>query len=350
MSLRAAYRAAGVDLDAADVAVDMLRAQLKVADEDLLGGIGGFGAAVAIPAGLKEPVLVSSTDGVGTKTEIARALGRLDTIGQDLVAMCADDVVCHGAQPAFFLDYLAVGKLDPARVSTVVAGISKACDSIGCALVGGETAEHPGVMEPDEFDLAGFCVGFVERNELIDRTEAQAGDQIIGLASSGLHANGYSLVRKLIEQGSLALGDIGEGGRTYGEILLTPTRLYASAILALLGMLRTKGLRSGGLAHITGGGLVGNLPRAVGDDLGVRVQVRSWDQPEFFSTIGRLAGMGSAEMRGTFNCGIGFAVVAEENAVQPSIDLLASHGIVAWRIGDVRTLDELSGERYVEVG
>jgi phosphoribosylformylglycinamidine cyclo-ligase len=349
MSLSAAYRAAGVDIDAGDMAVDMLRAQLKIADADLLGGIGGFGAALALPAGLKEPVLVSATDGVGTKTEIARLLSRLDTIGIDLVAMCADDVVCHGAQPAFFLDYLAVGRVVPAGVSTLVGGISTACDSIGCALVGGETAEHPGLMAADAFDLAGFCVGFVERNELIDRTEAQAGDAIVGLSSSGLHANGYSLVRKLIEQGSLRLADIGEGGRTYGEILLTPTRLYTTPILALLGMLRAQGLRSGGLAHITGGGLAGNLPRAVGDDLGVRVQVRSWDQPEIFATIGRLAGVGQPEMRATFNCGIGFAVVAEEDAVQPSIDLLASHGIAAWRIGDVRSLDELGGQRYVEV-
>lgn len=348
MSLRAAYRAAGVDIDAGDLAVDMLRAQLKIADADLLGGIGGFGAALAMPVSFKEPVLVSSTDGVGTKTEIARTLGRLDTIGTDLVAMCADDVVCHGAQPAFFLDYLAVGKLDPARVSTLVAGISRACESIGCSLVGGETAEHPGLMPADAFDLAGFCVGFVERNELIDRTEAQAGDEIIGLSSSGLHANGYSLVRRLIEQGSLRLEDIGEGGRTYGELLLMPTRLYTPAILALLGMLRTQGLRSGGLAHITGGGLAANLPRAVGDDLGVRVQVRSWDQPEVFDTIGRLAGIGGVDMRATFNCGIGFAVVLEESAVQPAIDLLAAHGIQAQRIGDVRTLDELGGRRYIE--
>jgi phosphoribosylformylglycinamidine cyclo-ligase len=326
----------------------MLRAHLKVAELDLLGGIGGFGAALAIPSGFKEPVLVTATDGVGTKTEIARRLGRLDTIGTDLVAMCADDVVCHGARPALFLDYLALGKVEPARVSAIVAGIARACESIGCTLVGGETAEHPGLMDADAFDVAGFCIGFVERNELIDRTEAQAGDVVIGLASSGLHANGYSLVRKLIDQGSLSLTAIGDGGQTYGEILLAPTKLYAPAILALLGMLRTAGLRSGGLAHITGGGLAGNLPRAVGDDLGVRVRVNSWVQPGIFDTIGRLAGMGAAEMRATFNCGIGFAVVAEEAAEEPTIELLASHGIEARRIGDVRAVEELGGARYVE--
>jgi phosphoribosylformylglycinamidine cyclo-ligase len=349
LSLRAAYREAGVDVEAGERAVDMLRTQLKIAETDVLGGIGGFGAALAIPPGYLEPILVTATDGVGTKAEIARQLGRLDTIGIDLVAMCADDVVCHGARPAFFLDYLAVGKVDPERVNALVAGVSNACDSIGCTLVGGETAEHPGVMGADAFDLAGFCIGFVEREELIDRTEAQATDAILGLASSGLHANGYSLVRRLIGQGSIRLEDIADEGQTYGEVLLTPTRLYAPAILALLGMLRAQGLRSGGLAHITGGGLAANLPRAVGDDLGVRVHLRSWTQPPIFETLGRLAGVGGAELRATFNCGIGFAVVLEEAAVKPAIALLAEHGIDAWRIGEVRTLDDLRGERYAEV-
>ncbi len=348
MSLSEAYRKAGVDIAAGDRAVAMMRSQLKVADADLLGGIGGFAAALAIPQGLKQPVLVTSTDGVGTKTEIARRLGRFDTIGTDLVAMCADDLVCHGAQAAYFLDYLAVGQVDPARVSTIVSGIATACESIGCTVVGGETAEHPTVMAADAFDLAGFCIGFVERDELIDRTEAQAGDAIIGIASSGLHANGYSLVRKLIDQGSIRLDDMTDGGQSWGEALLTPTRLYTPAILALLGMLRTRGVRSGGLAHITGGGIAANLPRAVGDDLGVRFQTRSWVQPQIFDALARLAGMGTAEMRSTFNCGIGFAVVLEEAAVQPAIDLLQSHGLEARLIGDVRSAEEL-GARYVEV-
>ena len=348
MTLRAAYKQAGVDIEAGEHAVELLRAQMRVADTDVLGGIGGFGSAMAIPAGYREPILVSATDGVGTKAEIARLLGRFDTIGQDLVAMCADDVVCHGAQPSFFLDYIAVGSVDPAHVAALVAGISQACDAIGCTLVGGETAEHPGLMAADAFDLAGFCVGFVERDELIDRTEAQAGDAIVGLASSGLHSNGYSLVRKLMAQGSIHLEHVTEGGQTFGETLLTPTRLYTPAILALLGMLRGQGLRSGGLAHITGGGLAANLPRAVGDDLGVRFETRAWPQPPIFDTIARLAGMSGAEMRATFNCGMGFAVVLEEAAAESSIELLGSHGIEARRIGDVRTAEEL-GARYVEV-
>ena len=348
MSLSTAYRAAGVDLEAGEQAVEMIRAQLKIAELDLLGGIGGFGAALAIPPGYREPVLVTGTDGVGTKAEIARQLGRLDTIGIDLVAMCADDVVCLGAKPHYFLDYVAVGKVDPTRVNALVTGVSRACESIGCALVGGETAEHPGVMEPDEFDLAGFCIGFVEREELVAPNSAQAGDSIIGLASSGLHANGYSLVRKLIDQGSIRLDDIADDGQSFGELLLTPTRLYAPAILALIGMLRPRELQFGGLAHITGGGLRGNLPRAVGRDLGVRVQLRSWSPPPIFETIGRLAGIGGPELRQTFNCGIGFAVVLEEAAVDSAIHLLGEHGIEAWHIGDVRTVDDL-GDRYVEV-
>jgi len=347
MTLRTAYREAGVNVEAGEHAVELLRAQLRVADADLLGGIGGFASAIAIPPGLREPVLVTSTDGVGTKTEIARMTGRLDTIGQDLVAMCADDVVCHGAQPTLFLDYVAVGAVDPPRVAALVAGISQACESIDCTLVGGETAEHPGLMAADAFDLAGFCVGFVERDELIDRTDAQAGDAIIGLASSGLHANGYSLIRKLVDQGSISLADVTDGGQTWADELLTPTTLYAPAILALLGMLRTEGLRSGGLAHITGGGLAANLPRAVGDDLGVRFLTSSWPQPPVFDAIGRLAGIGGAEMRATFNCGIGFAIVLEDAAVDSSIQLLAGHGIEARRVGEVRTLDDL-GARYVE--
>lgn len=350
MTDRAAYLDAGVDVEAADRAVDMLRARLGVADGDLLGGIGGFGAALAIPAGYREPILVTATDGVGTKTEIARLLGRLDTIGADLVAMCADDIVCHGAKPAFFLDYVAIGKVDPARVSVLVGGVADACESIGCLVVGGETAEHPGLMAPDAFDLAGFCIGFVERDELIDRTEAQAGDAILGLASSGLHANGYSLVRSLIDKGALHLEDMADGGLTVGETLLTPTKLYTTAVLALLGALRAQGLRSGGLAHITGGGLAANLPRAVGDDLGVRVQLRSWAEPHIFETIARLAGVGGAEMRATFNCGIGFAVVLEDAAVQQAVEVMAAHGIDAWQIGEVRPVDELGGARYVEVG
>ncbi|MGI8928977.1 MAG: phosphoribosylformylglycinamidine cyclo-ligase [Candidatus Limnocylindrales bacterium] len=338
MTVRSAYADAGVDVEAGDRAVDLIRARLGTGRSDLLGGIGAFGAAVEIPAGYRQPILVTATDGVGTKAEIAQRLGRLDTIGQDLVAMCADAVVCHGAQPAFFLDYVAMGRVDPDRVATLVSGIASACESVGCALVGGETAEHPGLMDPDAFDLAGFCIGFVERDELIDGRAATAGDVVLGLASSGLHANGYSLVRRLVDTGALAID----------EELLTPTRLYAPAVLRLLAQLRRRGLRLGGLAHITGGGLAGNLPRAVGADLGVRINVGSWPEPHIFGQISQAAGIGGPEMRATFNCGLGFAAVVEPSAVDTTLASLREAQIEAWVIGEVLPIAGLGGARYLE--
>jgi len=299
---------------------------------------GEFASVLELPAGMRAPLLVTATDGVGTKTQIARSLGRLDTIGQDLVAMCADDVVCHGARPAYFLDYVAVGRLDPERVADLVGGIGRACAEIGCELVGGETAEHPGLMAVDEFDLAGFCVGFVERDELVDGSLARAGDVVLGLASSGLHSNGFSLIRRLVADGKLALSDE----------LLTPTRLYAPAVLDLLGELRGRRLRVGGLAHMTGGGIVRNLPRAVGGDLGMLVRPGAWPQPRIFDAVARAAEMSGTEMRATFNCGVGFAVVLEPVAASAAIQTLHERGIEAWAIGEVRPLNELSGQRYLE--
>jgi phosphoribosylformylglycinamidine cyclo-ligase len=337
LTLRTAYAQAGVDVGAGDRAVELLRSRLAVSGGDLLGGIGAFAAVLELPENVRHPVLVTSTDGVGTKTEIARRLRRVDTIGEDLVAMCADDVVCHGAQPTYFLDYLAVGRVVPERVAAIVGGIGRACASIGCVVVGGETAEHPGLMDDDAFDLAGFCIGFVDRDELIDGSDAQAGDVVVGLGSSGLHANGYSLVRALIDQGALPLD----------ESLLTPTRIYAPVVLELISTLRENGARLGGLAHVTGGGLSGNLPRAVPADLGIVVDTESWPQPEIFARIRRAADIGGTEMRATFNCGIGFAVVVQPEASQATVNILASLGVEAWAIGEVRPVDEI-GSRYVE--
>jgi phosphoribosylformylglycinamidine cyclo-ligase len=283
-------------------------------------------------------VSVSATDGVGTKTDIARRLGRYDTIGQDLVAMCADDVVCHGAAPAYFLDYVAVGRMIPERVAQIVGGISGACEQIGCDLVGGETAEHPGLMEEDEFDLAGFCVGYVERSGLVDGSAARAGDVVVGLASSGLHSNGFSLIRRLVDDGRLPLMDE----------LLTPTRIYTPAVLSLQAAFWMDQQRLGGLAHITGGGLARNLPRAVGQTLGIRVHPPAWPQPPIFHAVAHAAGMDRIEMRATFNCGIGFAVIVDPDTVNWTTDLMANHGIEAWAIGEVRPVDELGGSRYVE--
>ena len=262
-----AYRNSGVDIDAGERAVELMRASIAATRRpEVIGGLGGFASAMALPSGMRKPVLVSSTDGVGTKTAIAMALGRYDTIGQDLVAMCADDLVCAGAEPLFFLDYIAVGHVFPERVAEMVASVADGCTLAGCSLIGGETAEHPGLMEPDDFDLAGFCVGVVERGRLLDGTAAHAGDALIGIGSSGLHSNGFSLVRRIVAEADL---DLGEGyaellGRilgpatspepetlplSLGEVLLTPTRIYSKAILSLRRRLDAAGSETRRVAH-----------------------------------------------------------------------------------------------------
>lgn len=330
---------------------------------DLLGSLGGFGAALPLPVGYREPVLVTATDGIGTKTEIARLLGRHDTIGADLVAMCADDVVCHGALPIWFLDYLVVGKLTPRMVTGIVGGVAAACREIGCELVGGETAEHPGLMAPDAFDLAGFCVGIVERSALIDGSRAQAGDAVVGLASSGLHANGYSLVRMLIEREGLDLATpfralipsmARRGGveashePTLGEILLTPTRLYARTILRIREEVERQGARLGGIAHVTGGGLPGNLPRAVHSGLAVEVDPKAWPEPDVVQLLGRLGGMDGPQRRQTFNAGIGMALVVERGAEMAAVERARTLGVDAWVIGRVLPAEDAGPSRYVE--
>jgi phosphoribosylformylglycinamidine cyclo-ligase len=359
---RAAYADAGVDVEAGDRAVALLRERGAIAGGDLLGRLGGFGAALAIPPGYREPVLVSATDGVGTKLEIARQLGRYDTVGRDLVAMCADDVVCHGAQPLFFLDYVAVGRLIPERVAELVSGVAAGCAEAGCSLVGGETAEHPGVMTADAFDMAGFCVGIVERDRLLDGSQAREGDAVVGLASTGLHSNGYSLVRRLIERHGLDLGarwddvtarfhiaDDRGTHATLGDVLLTPTRIYAADVLALRDDLERGGLRLGGIAHVTGGGLPGNLPRAMPEHLAVAIRLDAWPEPTIFRLLRELGRLTDAELRATFNCGVGMAIVVEPGAVGRSIDFLAGRGLTAWRIGKVIPAGQAGGARYVEV-
>ena len=352
--------------------MDLLRERIGragAAGPDLLAGLGGFAAALQLPGGYDAPVLVSATDGVGTKTEIARRLGRLDTIGRDLVAMCADDVACHGARPLFFLDYVAVGRLDPERVSELVGGVADGCREAGCALVGGETAEHPGLMPDDAFDLAGFCVGIVERRNLLDGSTARAGDAVIGIASSGLHANGYSLVRAVIDRHGLDLAGpwadvlgrfLPESARaqstvepwpadaTLGDVLLAPTRIYAPDVLALRDELTSRGLRLSGVAHVTGGGLPGNLPRAVGRGLGVRVDPASWPEPALFDVFGELGGLSGPELRATFNCGIGMGLVVDQDAVEAALGWLAERGLRGWMIGRVVPAEETGAARYAE--
>ncbi len=368
---RSAYAASGVDVAAGERAVDLMRASVaSTARPEVLGGLGGFGAAFAIPAGYREPVIVSSTDGVGTKTAIAQAVGRLDTIGIDLVAMCADDVVCAGAEPVAFLDYIAVGQLVPERVASLVAGIAEGCRQAGAALVGGETAEHPGLMEPDEFDLAGFCVGVAERSRLLDGTAARAGDAIVGLASSGLHANGYSLVRKVLAGLHLEL-DVPYGGvacrafgcsmsgaellaepglidATLGEILLAPTRIYARDVLAIRAELEAAGHELRGLAHITGGGLPGNVPRALPDHLGARLDPSSWPVPSVIRLVSAFGMLGGPEQRATFNAGIGMVLVVPPDAAGPTVEIARARGVPAWVIGDAVEAAALGGRRYAE--
>jgi phosphoribosylformylglycinamidine cyclo-ligase len=314
---------------------------------------------------MREPLLVTATDGVGTKTEIARRMARYDTIGQDLVAMCADDVICLGAKPEWFLDYLAVGRVDPERVAAIVGGIVDACRG-HCQLVGGETAEHPGLMEPDAFDLAGFCIGLVDADELIDGRSAIEGDVVIGLASSGLHANGFSLVRAVLDEGRLdleasfrglvarhlgpaAADTVQEDGATLGDALLEPTRIYAWDMEAVLGTLRDRSVRVGGLAHVTGGGLPANLPRALPDHLAVEVDPSGWPVPPVVALMARLAGLSGPELRATFNGGIGMAVIVEPAAAETVLTLLESRALEGWRIGTVVPAAHTGPSRYREV-
>jgi phosphoribosylformylglycinamidine cyclo-ligase len=372
MANRSAYAASGVDVVAGERAVELMRAAVDTTRRpEVLGGLGGFGAAITIPEGYRQPILVSSTDGVGTKTAIAAALGRYDTIGRDLVAMCADDVVCSGAEPLFFLDYVAVGLLQPEQVADLVEGVAAGCVDAGCALVGGETAEHPGLMQPGEFDLAGFCVGVVERDAWIDGSAVRAGDAILGLPANGLHANGFSLVRNLVaswdldlarpyqEQLILTLGieaaaDAIEAEpehalATLGEVLLTPTPIYAGAILALQRALRAAGHDLRGLAHITGGGLPGNVPRAMPAGLGARLDPATWRMPSVIRLFGALGGLDDAELRGTFNGGLGMIAVVALEAVDTARATLAALDIEASLVGTVVDASELAGGRYAEV-
>jgi phosphoribosylformylglycinamidine cyclo-ligase len=370
---RTAYAASGVDIAAGERAVELMRAAVDTTRRpEVLGGLGGFGAAMTIPEGYRQPVLVSSTDGVGTKTAIAAALGRYDTIGRDLVAMCADDVVCSGAEPLFFLDYVAVGLLQPEQVADLVEGVAAGCVDAGCALVGGETAEHPGLMQPGEFDLAGFCVGVVERDAWIDGSAVRPGDAILGLPANGLHANGFSLVRNLVaswdldlarpfqEQLLLSLGTDAAAEAiaaepehtlaTLGEVLLTPTPVYAGAILKMQRALRAAGHDLRGLAHITGGGLPGNVPRALPTGLAARIDPTTWRMPSVMRLFGALGGLDDAEVRATFNGGLGMIAVVARDAVDTARTTLAALGIEAPLVGTVVDVAALADAGAAESG
>ena len=367
---RPAYAAAGVDVAAGERAVELMRERVaRTHGPGVLGGLGGFGAAVELPAGFREPVLVSATDGVGTKTAIAAALRRFDTIGIDLVAMCADDVACHGARPLFFLDYVAVGHVEPVDVAALVDGVALGCEQAGCALVGGETAEHPGLMEADAFDLAGFCVGVVEKSELLSGAGAVAGDALVGIGSSGLHANGFSLVRAVLAERRIDLsrpylevagGVLGPAAAerieeeepahapaSLGEVLLTPTRVYAMDVLALRESLAAAGTPLRGLAHVTGGGLPGNVPRALPAGLSARVRPEAWPVPSVVRLVAALGALDGPEMRATLNAGLGMVAVVPRAAADAAAGFLWSRGLAAWHIGEAVPVGP-SGARYEE--
>ena len=325
-----AYRRAGVDLEAAAEAVTLIRDLAASATRaEVTEGVGGFAGLFRIAEGR---YLAAATDGAGTKLEIARLAGRLDTVGIDLVAMCADDVVCTGAEPLFFLDYLAVGRVVPADVAAIVAGVAEGCRRAGCALLGGETAEHPGVMADGRFDLAGFCVGVVEESQMLGPHRVTEGDALIGLASSGLHSNGYSLVRRaLLEDGGYDLDDdLPRLGRPLAEELLEPTAIYAPLVrsLAADGLIRAA-------SHITGGGLVENIPRSLLEGLGAAVELGTWTVPPVFDLVAEAAGASSDDMFATFNMGVGMVLVVPDEHGENVIARSRAAGTNAWRIGQV---------------
>jgi phosphoribosylformylglycinamidine cyclo-ligase len=324
------YREAGVDIDAGDELVERIKplaARTKI--PEVLAGVGGFAGLCSLPTGMREPVLVSGTDGVGTKLKIAFDLDRHDTIGIDLVAMCVNDVITTGARPLFFLDYFATSKLDVDRGEAVVRGIAEGCRQSGCALLGGETAELPGFYAPGEYDLAGFAVGVVERSEILDGKKVAKGDVVIGVASSGLHSNGYSLVRRVIERAKLGF-DADVGGEALGDALLRPTRIYVDLVKLAVATGRVRAI-----SHITGGGLPGNLPRVLPEGLGARVDTSVLPRPAIFDLVQRAGDVEEAEMRRTFNLGIGLVLVVEKGAERDVLSAISPSGDRAAVLGEI---------------
>ena len=332
---QSAYKDAGVDIDAGAELVERIKPAVKrTARSGMMGGLGGFGAFFdPKAAGFKDPILVSSTDGVGTKIKIAIDAKRHETIGIDLVAMCVNDLIVQGAEPLFFLDYFATGKLEVGVAQQVIEGIAKGCEMAGCALIGGETAEMPGMYAAGDYDLAGFTVGAVERDEILTGENIKAGDVVLGLPSSGVHSNGYSLVRKLFAstQGySYETPAPFEAGKTMGDVLLAPTRIYVKPML--------KAIKAGGvkgMAHITGGGLSENIPRVLPSNVAVRIDAKSWPRPGIFGWLAKAGNMDAADMARTFNCGLGMVVIVEAAKADSIIALLKAEGETAYKVGSV---------------
>jgi phosphoribosylformylglycinamidine cyclo-ligase len=326
------YRDAGVDIDAGDELVERIKPAVRRSMRpEVLGGLGGFGALVEVPLDrYSQPVMVSGTDGVGTKLRLAIETGRHDTIGIDLVAMCANDVVVQGAEPLFFLDYYATGRLRVEVAERVIKGIVEGCLQAGCALVGGETAEMPGMYEGEDYDLAGFCVGLVEKDRIIDGSRTRAGDVIIGLASSGAHSNGYSLIRRLLEVGGATASTELDGVPLYDQ-LLAPTRIYVRSVLALMAEIDVHGI-----AHITGGGPTGNIPRTLPEGLEAVLEERTWPRPAVFDWLQLTGRIERDEMYRTFNCGLGMTITVDRADAERALGILRGRGEQAWIVGEVR--------------
>ena len=337
------YRDAGVDIDAGDRLVENIKPfARRTLRPEVLNGIGGFGALVEISKKYKEPVLVSGTDGVGTKLKLAFELNRHDTVGIDLVGMSVNDILVQGAEPLFFLDYFACGKLDVEAATEVIKGIASGCEQAGCALIGGETAEMPGMYPTGEYDLAGFAVGVVEKSKIITGRDIKPGDAVIGLASNGAHSNGYSLVRKIIERSKPDLNARFDGERTQADCIMAPTRIYVKPLLALMQQLTVKGM-----AHITGGGLLENVPRVLPENVVAQLDSKAWHTPKLFDWLREMGNVAPQEMYRTFNCGIGMVVIVDKNDADAALAQLNAAGETASVIGTIRARQ--GGEHRTQV-
>ncbi|MEE1198821.1 MAG: phosphoribosylformylglycinamidine cyclo-ligase [Acutalibacteraceae bacterium] len=328
------YAAAGVDITAGYKAVELMKKHInRTKNEGCLDDVGGFGGCFGLNlAGISEPVLVAGTDGVGTKIKLAMLLDKHDTIGIDCVAMCANDIICCGAKPLFFLDYIACGKNIPEKIADIVGGVAEGCVQSGCALIGGETAEHPGLMPEDDYDLAGYCTGIVDKSKIIDNNKMEAGDVVIALASSGVHSNGFSLVRKVFDVENCDItSPVAElGGKSIGETLLTPTRLYVKSVLALIDEVKVKGI-----SHITGGGFYENIPRSIPDGLGAKIDKSAVKVLPIFDLIMKTGNISERDMFNTFNMGVGMSVVVPKEDVEKSLEILKANGEDAYVIGEI---------------
>ncbi|MDE9431178.1 phosphoribosylformylglycinamidine cyclo-ligase [Xenorhabdus bovienii] len=329
------YKDAGVDIDAGNTLVNRIKGVVKQTRRpEVMGGLGGFGALCALPQKYREPILVSGTDGVGTKLRLAMDLKRHDTIGVDLVAMCVNDLVVQGAEPLFFLDYYATGKLDVDTAASVITGIAEGCKQAGCALVGGETAEMPGMYHGEDYDVAGFCVGVVEKSEIIDGSQVQVGDALIALASSGPHSNGYSLIRKILDVSQTNPETTELEGKSLADHLLVPTRIYVKPVLELIEQFEIHSI-----AHLTGGGFWENIPRVLPENMQAKINASSWQWPAIFTWLQQAGNVSIHEMYRTFNCGVGMIIALPQSQAEQAVEWLNAAGENAWQIGTITEFD-----------